>query len=380
MKMKPRKRVLVVFGTRPEAIKMAPVVRELRKYPEEIETRVCVTAQHREMVDQVLQLFDICPDYDLNIMQQDQSLSQITANVLSRFEPVVIKEKPDWIFVQGDTTTVMAAALVTFYHRMKLGHVEAGLRTWDKFQPFPEEINRKIAGSISDLHFAPTETARNNLLREGIADASIRVTGNTGIDALYWVASRPMTSEAYSLLRDLGLSGNGISPRVILVTAHRRENFGEPLENICNALKDIAAERSDVRIIYPVHLNPNVRRVVYKVLSGVPNVTLLDPLDYFPMVQLMKRAYMILTDSGGLQEEAPGLGKPVLVLREATERPEGAEAGTARVIGTDRVRVAEEIAELLDNAEKYGGMARTINPYGDGKAAERIVAALMEYR
>lgn len=380
MKMKPRKRVLVVFGTRPEAIKMAPVVRELRKYPEEIETRVCVTAQHREMVDQVSQLFDICPDYDLNIMQQDQSLSQITANVLSRFESVVIKQKPDWILIQGDTTTVMAAALVAFYHRVKLGHVEAGLRTWDKFQPFPEEINRKIAGSISDLHFAPTETARNNLLREGVADASIRVTGNTGIDALYWVASRPMTSEVYSLFRGLGLNGKGISPRVILVTAHRRENFGEPLENICNALKDIAAERSDVRIVYPVHLNPNVRRVVYKVLSGAPNVTLLDPLDYFPMVQLMKHAYMVLTDSGGLQEEAPGLGKPVLVLRKATERPEGVEAGTARVIGTDRVRVAEEIVELLDNAEKYGRMARTINPYGDGKAAERIVAALMEYR
>lgn len=380
MKMKSRKRVLVVFGTRPEAIKMAPVVRELRKYPEEIETRVCVTAQHREMVDQVSQLFDICPDYDLNIMQQDQSLSQITANVLSRFESVVIKEKPDWILVQGDTTTVMAAALVAFYHRVKLGHVEAGLRTWDKFQPYPEEINRKIAGSISDLHFAPTETARNNLLREGVADASIRVTGNTGIDALHWVASRPMPSEVYSLLRGLGLNGNGISPRVILVTAHRRENFGEPLENICNALKDIATKRSDVRIIYPVHLNPNVRRVVYKVLSGVPNVTLLDPLDYFPMVQLMKHAYMVLTDSGGLQEEAPGLGKPVLVLREATERPEGVEAGTARVIGTDRVRVAEEIVELLDNAEKYGRMAQAINPYGDGNAAERIVAALMEYR
>jgi len=332
------------------------------------------------MVDQVSQLFDICPDYDLNIMQQDQSLSQITANVLSRFESVVIKEKPDWILVQGDTTTVMAAALVAFYHRVKLGHVEAGLRTWDKFQPYPEEINRKIAGSISDLHFAPTETARNNLLREGVADASIRVTGNTGIDALHWVASRPMPSEVYSLLRGLGLNGNGISPRVILVTAHRRENFGEPLENICNALKDIATKRSDVRIIYPVHLNPNVRRVVYKVLSGVPNVTLLDPLDYFPMVQLMKHAYMVLTDSGGLQEEAPGLGKPVLVLREATERPEGVEAGTARVIGTDRVRVAEEIVELLDNAEKYGRMAQAINPYGDGNAAERIVAALMEYR
>lgn len=373
-----RKHVLAVIGTRPEAIKMAPVVMELRKYPDEIGLKVCVTAQHRIMVDQVLRLFDIPQDYDLDVMQEDQSLAHITANVLTRFEQVIVKEKPDWVLVQGDTTTVMAAALAAFYHRVKVGHIEAGLRTWNKFHPFPEEINRVMTDSICDLHFAPTETARRNLLREGVNEAGIYVTGNTVIDALHWVIKRPLTTDVHALFRKIGLNGHGDSSRIILVTAHRRENFGEPLRNICLALKDLVKWHPDVKVVYPVHLNPNVRRVAFEVLTGIPNVTLLEPLEYFPLVQLMKRAHLVLTDSGGLQEEAPGLGKPVLVLREVTERPEAVEAGTVRVIGTDRERILAESSRLLDDSEEYRRMARAINPYGDGKAAERIVTALME--
>jgi len=363
-------KVLCVFGTRPEAIKMAPVVKELRKHPNHFETKVCVTAQHREMLDQVLELFDIRPDYDLNVMQENQSLAQVTANVLNRLDPVIVKEKPDWVLVQGDTTTAMAAALVAFYHRVKIGHVEAGLRTWNKFHPFPEEINRKIADSLCDLHFAPTETARRNLLREGIDGASILTTGNTVIDALWEVVERPYQ------WRDGPLASVPHNGRLILVTAHRRENFGQPLENICEALKKIAAAYDDVHVVYPVHLNPNVQRAAHSLLGDVPNITLLGPLDYLPLVQLMKRAYLVLTDSGGLQEEAPGLGKPVLVLREVTERPEAVEAGTVKVVGTEMQTIVRETARLLDEPAEYERMARAVNPYGDGHASERIVRAL----
>jgi UDP-N-acetylglucosamine 2-epimerase (non-hydrolysing) len=363
-------KILCVFGTRPEAIKMAPVVRELRKHRNHFQTKVCVTGQHREMLDQVLKLFNIRPDYDLNLMQEDQSLAQVTANVLNRLEPVIVKEKPDWVLVQGDTTTAMAAALIAFYHRVKSGHVEAGLRTWNKSHPFPEEINRKIADSISDLHFAPTETARRNLLREGVHGASILVTGNTVIDALLDVVERPYQWS------DGPLASVPLDGRLILVTAHRRENFGKPLENICRALKEITTRYDDIHVVYPVHLNPNVQRAVHSLLKGVPNITLLEPLDYLSLAQLMKRAYLVLTDSGGLQEEAPGLGKPVLVLREVTERPEAVEAGTVEVVGTETQIIVRETTRLLDDPAKYERMARAINPYGDGHASERIVRAL----
>lgn len=368
-------KILVVIGTRPEAIKMMPVVAELKKHPAQFETRVCVTAQHREMLDQVLTLFDIRPDYDLNIMQYNQSLTTLTANVLTLLEPIVIQEKPDWMLVQGDTTTTMAAALVAFYHRVKVGHVEAGLRTWNKFHPFPEEINRLITDDVSDLHFAPTEWARQNILREGIHDASIRVTGNTVIDALRYVGERPLLPEVSELLEQLGMRENR---RLILVTAHRRENFGEPLENICKALREIAARYADVQIVYPVHLNPNVQQVAHKWLDGVERITLLKPLEYVPLVQLMKRAFLVLTDSGGIQEEAPAFGVPVLVMRETTERPEAVAAGTAKLVGTDTARIVTTVQSLLENTKEYTTMAHAANPFGDGHASERIVQAIME--
>lgn len=366
-----RLKVLSVFGTRPEAIKMAPVVKELERRPAQFVSRVCVTAQHREMLDQVLRLFDIRPDHDLDIMQDDQSLSQVTAAVFSRLDPVIAAERPDWVLVQGDTTTVMAAALVAFYHRVKVGHVEAGLRTGDKHRPFPEEINRRVAGAVADLHFAPTETARQNLLREGVAPDRIQVTGNPVIDALRLVAERPY-DPADGPLRDIPWDR-----RLILVTAHRRENFGRPLEEICCALREIArAYPGDVHIVYPVHRNPHVQEPARRILDGVPGVTLTDPLDYAPLVYLMKRSYLVLTDSGGIQEEAPGLGKPVLVLREVTERPEAVEAGTARLVGADRARIVEWTRRLLDDRDEYERMAHAVNPYGDGRAAERIVWTL----
>jgi UDP-N-acetylglucosamine 2-epimerase (non-hydrolysing) len=393
-------KVLTVFGTRPEAIKLAPVIRELQRRSADgrLRSLVCVTAQHRQMLDQVLRLFDITPDYDLNIMEDNQSPTQVAAAVLARLEPILKKEQPDWVLVQGDTTTVAAASLAAFYAGIKVGHVEAGLRTHDKWRPFPEEINRRVAGVIADLHFAPTERARQNLLREGVPAERIIVTGNPVIDALYWVTEMPPDAETVELLRRLGLpegmtadgrrptAGSGwdggrrsaVGGRVILVTAHRRENFGAPLENICLALRDIAARYDGrVRIVYPVHLNPNVWEPVHRLLDGVPNITLTPPLDYLPLVHLMKRSYLVLTDSGGIQEEAPGLGVPVLVLREVTERPEAVEAGTVRVVGTDRERIVAEAVRLLEDADAYTQMAHAVNPYGDGHAAERIVDALI---
>jgi UDP-N-acetylglucosamine 2-epimerase (non-hydrolysing) len=371
-------KVLSIFGTRPEAVKMAPVVRELARTPGII-SQVCVTAQHREMLDQVLEIFQITPDIDLDLMQPNQSLAQITAAIFTRLDPVLAREKPDWVLVQGDTTTVMAAALLAYYQRIKVGHVEAGLRTGDKWQPFPEEINRKVAGVVADLHFAPTDWSRQNLLREGVPDASIRVTGNPVIDALQYVAARPASPQVLGLYRQIGLPNDPSTegPQLVLVTAHRRENFGEPLEHICRAVRQLAVEKPELRIVYPVHLNPNVQEPVYRLLSGLPNVTLLPPLDYLPMVHLMKRATLVLTDSGGLQEEAPGLGVPVLVLRAVTERPEGVQAGTVRLVGTERAAILAETRRLLEDPQAHAAMARAVNPYGDGQAARRIAQALL---
>lgn len=372
-------RVLSIFGTRPEAVKMAPVVRELARH-HEVEPLVCVTAQHREMLDQILNLFDIQPDVDLNLMRPNQSLAELTAAIFIHLDPVFSQLKPDWILVQGDTTTVMAAALLGYYHRLKIGHVEAGLRSGDKWQPFPEEINRSVVGVVADLHFAPTEWARQNLLKENVPAERIRVTGNTVIDALQHVVALPLTPEVDAFLRHHQLPPYNPpqQSRLILVTAHRRENFGEPLENICYALRALANEYGEsLRIVYPVHLNPNVQEPVYRLLGDIPNITLLPPMDYLPFVHLMKHATLILTDSGGLQEEAPGLGKPVLVLRRVTERPEGMQAGTVRLVGTDAHTIITETRRLLDNPQAYQAMAQAVNPYGDGKAAQRIVQAIL---
>ena len=380
-------RVLSVFGTRPEAIKMAPVVQALAKTPG-VEPLVCVTAQHRQMLDQVLDLFGIVPDYDLDLMRPDQSLAQLTAAVFNHLDPVLRRVKPDWILIQGDTTTVMAAAILAYYHRIRVGHVEAGLRTSDKWQPFPEEINRRVATVVTDLHFAPTEWARHNLLREGVAEKQIVVTGNPVIDALHSVVNLPPPPEIQNLLQRLGVAdepapqgGQARSkPRLVLVTAHRRENFGQPMEDICQALLHLARIYGpEVHIIYPVHLNPNVQKPVYTILGNQPNITLLPPMDYLPWVHLIKRATLLLTDSGGLQEEAPGLGVPVLVLRQVTERPEGVEAGTVRLVGTDIQQIISETRCLLDDPAAHAAMANAANPYGDGHAAARIVTAILEY-
>jgi len=364
-------RVLSVFGTRPEAVKMAPVVERLRSAPG-VEARVCVTAQHREMLDQVLRLFGITPDFDLDVMEPDQALPELTAAIVRGLDPVLESFSPQWVLVQGDTTTVMAAALLAYYRRIRVGHVEAGLRTGDKWQPFPEEINRRVAGVVADLHFAPTERARANLLREGVAPESIFVTGNPVIDALQLIAARPYDAMTGPL------AAIPFDRRVILLTAHRRENFGPPLEGIFTAVKRLALAYGEaVQFVYPVHLNPNVRQPAQRILGGLSNIALIDPLDYLPMVHLLKRCSLVLTDSGGLQEEAPGLGKPVLVLRQVTERPEAIEAGTARLVGTDPERIETETRRLLDDPQAYAAMAHASNPFGDGHAAERIVEALL---
>ena len=363
-------KVLSVFGTRPEAIKMAPVIKELRRNNQQFKSLVCVTAQHREMLDQVLGLFDIVPDFDLNVMRENQTLAEVTASVLVRLDDILVKNTPDLVLTQGDTTTAMVASLGAFYRGIKVGHVEAGLRTWNKLHPFPEEINRKVADAVCDIHFAPTEAAKVNLLHEGIQESTICVTGNTVIDALLDIAERPYewSGSLAKVRRDR---------RIILVTAHRRESFGPPFRRICQALADIAA-RGDVEIVYPVHLNPNVKTVVHEELGDQPNIRLIEPLDYLPLVNLMKASYLVLTDSGGLQEEAPGLGKPVLVMRETTERPEGIAAGTVKLVGTSREKIVIETNRLLDDAHEYERMARAVNPYGDGRAASRIVTRLLE--
>lgn len=349
---------------------MAPVVSQLRSHSGAIQSLVCVTAQHRSMLDQVLDLFQIIPDHDLNIMQENQTLAAVTSSALLGVDRIIEAEQPDWILTQGDTTTAMIASLAGFYRGVKVGHVEAGLRTWNRHHPFPEEINRKVADAVADLHFAPTEEARKNLLREGIAPEGIIVTGNTVIDALLEVAESPYD------LKSGRLSAIPLDKRIILVTAHRRENFGKPLESICEALAKIAS-RGDVTIVYPVHLNPNVTDVVRRKLGNTNGVILLEPLDYLPFVKLMKESYLVLTDSGGLQEEAPGLGKPVLVMRETTERPEGVEAGTVKLVGTDTEKIVDAVNLLLDDRSSYLQMAQSINPYGDGKASQRIVEQLL---
>lgn len=371
-----RFRVLSVFGTRPEAIKMAPVVRILRE-TEGLDARVCVTAQHREMLDQVLRLFAITPEYDLDIMKPGQDLGDITSAILAKLKPVLAGFKPDLILVHGDTTTTFATSLSAYYHRIAVGHVEAGLRTGNIYSPWPEEINRKLTGSIASLHFAPTERARANLLAENIDPSSIHVTGNTVIDALLDVEQRISTDAALAGSLDKAL-GLGTGKRVILVTGHRRESFGQGFENICEAVTRLAA-RGDVEVVYPVHLNPNVKGPVEKHLAALPNVRLMPPQDYLPFVRLMSQAHIILTDSGGVQEEAPSLGKPVLVMRETTERPEAVAAGTVKLVGTDVETIVAEAARLLDHPEAYAAMSQAHNPYGDGLAAARIRDAILTF-
>jgi len=365
-------KILSVIGTRPEVIKLAPIIRELGKRGD-LQNVVCVTAQHREMLDSALELFKIKPDYDLDVMADNQTPAQVASAILAKLDPILQQEQPDWVLVQGDTTTTAAAALTAFYRRVKVGHVEAGLRTFDKWHPFPEEINRRVTSTIADLHFAPTARARRNLMREGVSKETIVVTGNPVIDALEWVAQLAPTPEVEELFSRLDLHAR----RLILVTAHRRENWGEPLENICLALREIAAARPDVRIVYPVHLNPNVNEPVHRLLGGVPNIVLLPPADYLSTVHLMRQAWIVVTDSGGIQEEAPSLGKPVLVLRQVTERPEAVEAGAVKVIGVERQVIVNEISRLLDDSSERERMARAVNPYGDGRASVRIVAAIL---
>ena len=368
-------KVMLVFGTRPEAIKMAPLVKGLQARAGEIQTVVCVTAQHREMLDQVLKLFDIVPEHDLNIMKPGQDLFDITGNILGGLKGVLQQEQPDLVLVHGDTTTTLAASLAAFYARVPVGHVEAGLRTGNKHAPFPEEMNRRLTSAIADIHFAPTSASRENLLREGIAADTIHVTGNTVIDALLVVVEKLRKDE--QLQAEFAQRFAYLEPgrRLILVTGHRRENFGEGFQNICQALADIAAEHPDVQVLYPVHLNPNVRQPVNDILAarGLANVHLIDPVDYLPFVYLMDRAHIIVTDSGGIQEEAPSLGKPVLVMRDTTERPEAVEAGTVKLVGTSRETIVAEVRRLLTDEQAYTVMSRAHNPYGDGKASEKII-------
>lgn len=368
-------KVLTVFGTRPEAIKMAPLVHALAKDPH-FEAKVCVTAQHREMLDQVLHLFSIVPDYDLNIMSPGQGLTEITCRILQGLKPILESFKPDVVLVHGDTTTTIATSLAAFYQRIPVGHVEAGLRTGDLNSPWPEEGNRMLTGRLATWHFAPTENSRQNLRDENTLDEQIFVTGNTVIDALFWVRDRVMGDEALraELTARYPFLSNG--KKMILVTGHRRESFGEGFEQICHALADIAAQNRDVQIVYPVHLNPNVSEPVNRILGHVDNVILIEPQDYLPFVWLMNHAWLILTDSGGIQEEAPSLGKPVLVMRDTTERPEAVEAGTVRLVGTDREDIVKQVTRLLYDDDEYLAMSRAHNPYGDGKACERILDAL----
>jgi UDP-N-acetylglucosamine 2-epimerase (non-hydrolysing) len=364
-------KVMPVFGTRPEAIKLAPVIKELERRPDEFDLVITVTAQHRQMLDQVLRLFDITPDHDLDVMRPEQTVFEVTARVLLGLEPVLRQEMPDVVLVQGDTTTVMAAALAAFYLKIPVAHVEAGLRSYDKFQPFPEEINRRVVSHVGDWHFPPTPAARENLLREGIADERITVTGNTVIDALLATVN-PSYVFDHPVLGAMDFKRR----RVILATTHRRENWGQPLRDICHAIRALVEKHADVEVVYAVHLNPQVQRVVKAELADLPRVHLLEPLDYEPFVQLMSRAHFILTDSGGVQEEAPSLNKPVLVLRNVTERPEGAHAGTLKLVGTDREAIFREAERLLTDPVEYQRMASAPNPYGDGQASRRIADVL----
>ena len=377
-------KILLVFGTRPEAIKMAPLVKEFQKYPSDFQTFVCVTGQHRQMLDQVLDLFEIVPDYDLNIMKQGQDLYDVTARVLIGMRDVLKEVQPDVVLVHGDTTTSTAAALAAFYQQIPVGHVEAGLRTHNIYSPWPEEMNRQLTGRIATYHFSPTPLSRQNLLNEGVLDQGIIVTGNTVIDALYWVVDKIKNDDrlSSSLQQQLQEAGYGVDRlasgrRLVLITGHRRENFGEGFINICTAIRDLAQKYPDVDFVYPMHLNPNVRRPIREVfgeeLHTWENLFFIEPLEYLSFVYLMEKSHVVLTDSGGIQEEAPGLGKPVLVMRDTTERPEALEAGTVKLVGTDYNKILAEVSLLLDDSSVYDGMSKAVNPYGDGKACARIV-------
>lgn len=382
------KKILLVFGTRPEAIKMAPLVNEFKKYPAKFQIQVCVTAQHREMLDQVLRLFEIVPDYDLNIMQSGQDLYGVTSRVLLGMRQVLNEVKPDIVFVHGDTATSTATALAAFYKQIPVAHIEAGLRTHNMYSPWPEEINRQITGRLATYHFAPTPLAKNNLLQENVSQEKIIVTGNTVIDALHWVIEKIRTNETLQnsineMLINSGLSEEVINSKFILITGHRRENFGNGFINICKAIKKLSEKYPTVNFIYPMHLNPNVRKPIQEVFGNISttqnsaprtqNYFFTEPLDYLPFVYLMSKSYFLLTDSGGIQEEAPGLGKPVLVMRDTTERPEAVEAGTVKLVGTDAKKIEEAVSELIENKTVYLSMAKSQNPYGDGKASGRIV-------
>lgn len=382
------KKVLLVFGTRPEAIKMAPLVMELQKQKERIETVVCVTGQHREMLDQVLEIFDIKPDYDLNIMKRGQDLYDVTARVLTGMREVLKEIKPDIVLVHGDTTTSTAAALAAFYQQIPVGHVEAGLRTHNIYSPWPEEMNRLLTGRLATYHFSPTPLSRNNLIKESINDRNIIVTGNTVIDALYWVVdkiknNKELDNELESVLSKAGYDVNRLDngKKLVLITGHRRENFGDGFINMCTAIKDLTIKHPNVDFVYPMHLNPNVRKPIHEVfgedLSGLKNMFFIEPLEYLSFVYLMEKSSIVLTDSGGIQEEAPGLGKPVLVMRDTTERPEALNAGTVKLVGTDYNKIVNEVSSLIDDKAAYEKMSKAVNPYGDGLACGRIVNALL---
>lgn len=382
------KTIMLVFGTRPEAIKMAPLVKKFQEYSEYFQTIVCVTGQHREMLDQVLRIFDIHPDYDLNIMKQGQDLYDVTARVLTGMRDVLKEVRPDIILVHGDTTTSTAAALAAFYQQIPVGHVEAGLRTYDMYSPWPEEINRQITGRIATYHFAPTSLSRENLLAERIIDAKVTVTGNTVIDALYWVIGKIKADAQFASELEISISeaGYGVNRlidgrKLVLITGHRRENFGEGFIHICAAIRDLSMKYPRVDFVYPMHLNPNVRKPIHEVfghLTNLGNIFFIEPLEYVNFVYLMEKASIVLTDSGGIQEEAPGLGKPVLVMRDTTERPEALAAGTVRLVGANYDRIVQEVSTLLDDATVYEKMSQAVNPYGDGNACERIVRFILE--
>ena len=382
------KKVMLVFGTRPEAIKMAPLVKEFQKQPKRVETVVCVTGQHREMLDQVLKIFDIKPDYDLNIMKQGQDLYDVTARVLTGMRDVLKEVKPDVVLVHGDTTTSTAAALAAFYQQIPVGHVEAGLRTHNIYSPWPEEMNRLLTGRLATYHFSPTPLSRNNLIKESVDDRNIIITGNTVIDALYWVVdkiknNKELDNELEDILSKAGYDVNRLNngKKLVLITGHRRENFGDGFINMCTAIKDLTVKYPDLDFVYPMHLNPNVRKPIHEVfgenLSGLKNMFFMEPLEYLSFVYLMEKSSIVLTDSGGIQEEAPGLGKPVLVMRDTTERPEALDAGTVKLVGTDYNKIVNEVSSLIDDKAAYEKMSKAVNPYGDGLACGRIVNALL---
>ena len=382
------KKIMLVFGTRPEAIKMAPLVKEFQKQPEQVETVVCVTGQHREMLDQVLRIFDIHPDYDLNIMKQGQDLYDVTAHVLTGLRDVLKEVKPDVVLVHGDTTTSTASALAAFYQQILVAHIEAGLRTHNIYSPWPEEMNRLLTGRLATYHFSPTPLSRNNVIKESVDDRNIIVTGNTVIDALYWVVDKikndkVLDSELVKVLVKAGYDVNRLNggKKLVLITGHRRENFGDGFIHMCTAIKDLTRKYPDVDFVYPMHLNPNVRKPIHEVfgedLSGLGNMFFIEPLEYLSFVYLMEKSTIVLTDSGGIQEEAPGLGKPVLVMRDTTERPEALDAGTVKLVGTDYDRIVNEVSVLIDDKVAYEKMSKAVNPYGDGLACKRIVNALL---